>query len=501
MPDNNSTTGATNDNFPLPRAATAELRKGPGLRAAGSTIFSNPYVQVALTYFRRPFSSWQGWILASCFFLMLIVLLGIGHVVKQREFDPRHLTLIVFLFAYLAAHAKDQFADSRADLTPGFRRVHATVAAAAALMFAVIIPAMFACFLGWHPIGLVSVMVLLFGITSWAIVKDASWTSFAALAVCFALFGTESGRAWLRELTSGQLKLQAAAILGLGITMNLLVAIRLVRLNEDMPGYHSTGAIWGWEGRQMTRQWSDEGRILPGLRDWITERQMARLTRLALRARQSWWSRICRWQVGMTAGWSFWLWILGALIYAFTVTWWIPTNLPKPAGTIIVVTSFVLFFMPVIAVIQSAFQFKLGFVWLLPIQRKSYIRQFGAAAALSQLQLWAGLSVVLLIRWLLTGSLLAELALVAGVLVLSAAFQVGIFGMVVWAARYRSNARGGFVMAAAFFSAVVAVEIRLALLSPERWPHELMWVAGIIAVVGLLLTLGAYRRWLAADFD
>jgi hypothetical protein len=185
----------------------------------------NPYVQVALTYVRRPFSSWQGWLISAGFFFLLIVLLCSNHVVQQQGLDPRQLTLWVFIFAYVAVHVKDQFADSRARLTPGFRRVHAIVAAIAALIVAVILPAMLACFLGWHSIGLVAVMVLLFGATSWVIVKDASWISFAALAVALAVFNTESGRDWLRGLISGQFETQAFALLSLGALITLIGGI------------------------------------------------------------------------------------------------------------------------------------------------------------------------------------------------------------------------------------------------------------------------------------
>ena len=106
----------------------------------------NPYVQVVLTYVRRPFSSWRGWLMSFLCFGMLIWVLCNGRSGNQQEFGG--LPLIVFtswgVLTFLAVHVKGQFADSRAHLTPGFRRVHGTVAAAAALIFAVILPETFA---------------------------------------------------------------------------------------------------------------------------------------------------------------------------------------------------------------------------------------------------------------------------------------------------------------------------------------------------------------------
>ena len=282
--------------------------------------------------------------------------------------------------------------------------------------------------------------------------------------------------------------------------MSLLAAIRLVRLNEDMPGYQSLGTAWGWDGSQMTRPRNDEGRILPGLRDWITERQTARLIRLAHRAPESTWSRICRWQVGMAAGWSLGLWIFGVVIYVHAMTWWILTKERNPARAVILVTSFVLSVLPVIAggfrVLGGGFEPGRGL--LLPVQRKSYIRRLGMAAALSQFQLWAGLSVVLLLWWLLAAPLSFPHALFAGMLVSTAAFQVVLFGLLAWTARYRSKGSRIFVVVL-FLPATFIVQI-VWMSSPCPLP-QVLWIAGITAVVGLLITLDAYRRWLAVDFD
>ena len=69
--------------------------------------------------------------------------------------------LAMALFAVFAIHVKGQFADSRARLTPGFRRVHASVAAAVALLLAVLLTV-----LVWladlRSVGLVALMVFLF---------------------------------------------------------------------------------------------------------------------------------------------------------------------------------------------------------------------------------------------------------------------------------------------------------------------------------------------------
>ncbi len=180
----------------------------------------NPYAQVALTYVRRPFSSWFGR-LGSVF----VVCVFIGFVLADRYGalkDSVFVQLMYFfsLFIFLALHMKGQFVNSRAHLTPGYRRVHATIAAIAALIVAVVLPAVLSWFMGWHCIGFVAVVVLLFGTILWVIVKDATWTIFAMMFGWSAVCSTESGPVWFRELLSGQIESQAVAILGLGIRDN-----------------------------------------------------------------------------------------------------------------------------------------------------------------------------------------------------------------------------------------------------------------------------------------
>jgi hypothetical protein len=171
-------------------------------------------------------------------------------------------------------------------------------------------------------------------------------------------------------------------------------------------------------------------------------------------------------------------------------------------------TSLALTIMPAMATAVGVLQwrtFKVGRELLLPVQRKSYLRQLGAAAALSHIQLWGGMSLAVALWWLLTGPRPLPLPVLAGVLAFSAAFQVGVFGVLVWTARYRSKARAVFALMAFFIAgqvaATAAAQRRWSTSPPGQLLHEVLWIAGITAVLGALITLDAYRRWLAADFD
>ena len=236
----------------------------------------NPYVQVALTYLRRPLASWLT-AAASIAFVCIFTwftLLGRAGILT----DAWAVQFVYFfgLFIFLAMHMKGQFVNSRAHLTPNFRRVHATVAAVTALSVAGLMPAVLSWLMGWHSLGFVAVVVLLFGTVLWVIVKDANWMLFAMMAGGTAFFATEWGPAHFREVVSGHFEFQAAAILSLGIWISLAAGARLVGINEDMPEYHRGTLNRYWATGRMTGQNMNYDGPLPApLMDWFRARAMA----------------------------------------------------------------------------------------------------------------------------------------------------------------------------------------------------------------------------------
>ena len=95
----------------------------------------NPYVQVALTYLRRPFSSWKlGILFVGTILVSLPYIFALSRIDNHQNFAMQQLLPFAALFLFLMVHVKDQFADSRAHLMPDFRRVHAVVAASTAVI-------------------------------------------------------------------------------------------------------------------------------------------------------------------------------------------------------------------------------------------------------------------------------------------------------------------------------------------------------------------------------
>ena len=163
----------------------------------------------------------------------------------------QQLMPFAFLFLYLVVHAKDQFANARAQLMPGFRHAHAVVAGVVAVVFAVLLPALFTLLLGWHSIAFVAMSVLLLGSVLWMLLTLSGWLSWLALGVWLWLCAADTGREFVRQLASGQFELQAMAILTIGAIITLMGGIRLARLREDMPEYR--WIKWDWtNGRVET---------------------------------------------------------------------------------------------------------------------------------------------------------------------------------------------------------------------------------------------------------
>jgi hypothetical protein len=191
--------------------------------------------------------------------------------------------------------------------------------------------------------------------------------------------------------------------------------------------------------------------------------------------------------------------LIALAVYA--LTWWILT---KPSRTPTIGTmSFALTVLPATIATVGVLQwrtFKLRYELSLPVERKSYLRQLVTAAALSHVGLWGGMSVALVLWWLLNAPQPLPIAKLFDVLAFSAAFQIVFFGVAVWIARYRSMALVGVVVAV-LVGAGQAWHMEGSMSSHGLLPHMALWIAGVTAVLGLLITGDAYRRWLAADID
>ena len=269
----------------------------------------------------------------------------------------------------------------------------------------------------------------------------------------------------------------------------LVGGVRLLRMNEGSPVY--AGPAW--------QPWAAAATcpLVPGLAAWLAERQAASVTRHARQASTSGWSRIRRWQVGMTATWRvvlLWLIVAG---FCFTCAFFSTSGRLDLSVTQLIL---VLFPGPVATAALAQWPVNADRGLCLPVERRTFLRQVGAATALSYLELWLGASVAVASWWLLAAKPRPELADTCRALAVSFLFLVWYFGLGVWLARYRSPT----VMIMSIGVSLSLTQLAIAVLYAGPAELSRSWqlpVAGVFATLGLLLAFDAYRRWLVTDLE
>lgn len=461
----------------------------------------NPYLQVALTYVRRPLASWPTRLVTIVAAVWIVGACVAQH--HDKRMDLSWMALVMLGMSTCAAiHMVQQFADSRARLTPGFGRVHLVVGAAVALLVAVAMPAIQAWLFGIRPIGPISLATFLFGAILCQVVYPSLPISPLVMLAAIAIWAT-SGRVLLQELLSGQLVLAALGLLVAGLAMVITSGARLLRMNEETPGYRRWYSLG--TRRMSGPQPVDAAASSKGLQGWLTQWQADRRAAVAIRharrASTSAWSRVCRWQLGTVAGRS--AAIASVLIFGFGLfyVWNVDRSMHD---------SSILFLIIVVSLGLQSILWADLWRWrtpmlarelLLPVDRPTYVKQLGLAIVISQLQLCAGMSVVLLAWYLLFARQQLSWMDFGCLLGIFSLLQVWFFGVGAWFARFRSM--GMFITAyvLAVYVALVPAGLYAASGPWKPWRDMALLLAGIIAILGIVMTLDAYRRWVAADFE
>jgi hypothetical protein len=459
-------------------------------------VFNNPYAQVALTYLRRPSSSWQGCLAFFAVPALIAISLIVAGSGKGNDGFIVMLFPLMILSSFLSMHVVQQFADPRARLLPGFGRAHATIAAAAALAIGVLLPAIFTWIAGYRSVGPVAIAMLVLGTTFWQNLSQAFWInvllSIAWLAVIMGLMGNGP----VQQLVLGQSELLAVGLLAFGVVITLLGAVRLLRLDEDMPNYRR---VVHWL-RKVARDTSgrtatDESELPPGLSDWLAERRMASLTRHAHRASVSRWSQICRWQVGMISWRHVGPWIIGTVaLYATR-----PDTKADDGFS-----QCILVLLPAIVTLFALLRRTrtMGHELCMPVARKTYLWQLGAAAALLHFQLWLIISAAVVLCWVLAAAGRPAYADIARALLFAGLLQVWFFGLGAWWT-------ASYSFGSAVLAVIAVIIMQIVFLVPFVWVGPgaaglrslQLPLAALFAILGVLLTCAAYRCWLAADVD
>jgi hypothetical protein len=451
--------------------------------------------------------------------MLPFVYFGLGKKSSGVEMLP-----FASLYVILLLDWRMQFADYRAHLIPGFRRVNMAFAALVAAFTVIVLPAIYTLLRGWPSIGYMGAAAVLFGMQA---IGESNWSrspvsagivgswrgvfrllcTIAAYIVVFRYFA--AAIAYLGELFIGEHERMAVGLLVSGILLTLLACRRFVQHGEEQVMTYlqlSIGLLFsgmlvpllpGVE-KAWRQKFNEIVGRLPGLMGWFTERHMARLTRHARQASVSKWSRIYRWQTGMIVGWSLVFWVVIALALAGDFTCQlmrddIPAQRQSQARHFVIM---IVFFGSTIATTAMCLStFKLGRSLLLPVTRRDLLWQFGLASALGHLQLFACLAAALAAPYLLLAAP-PQVEFLALVALISCAFQCALFGGAMWT----RSSEG--VVAVALLIVFVVVPIGCVAGVYIQSAVVGFWTAiGLCVLLGVLMTVAGYRRWLAADFD
>jgi hypothetical protein len=484
---------------------------------------ANPYIQVGLTYIRHLFRRGN-----FLFLIFACPMLFMATSARDAFAILPLLMCIPFLLLLFVSHVAAPFADWRAHLTPNFRHIHAVVAVAATFIVIVVLPAMLALLAGCSLVAAVAIVAFLLGATLWSLARGLATPDGSALMMivvmgypllAVACVLVPSLRQEFIQFMSGQLELQAIALICIGLVMIVLGGMQLSRLDNDVLGaqYYLRGLnAWGRQNRGSA-PWAD----LPKLNErtvtnWLVFRrfdgQIERLAEHARRASTSRWSAVCRWRVGMSNGWTSWLLGVGVVIAVEFAAWaWAVARGKLEPSMLFWLLLIGLIACPSVMSLSQLIprNYLLGYEIMLPVARQTYLREIVMAFAISHLRMWGGMYTGFMLWWFTAAQEPLQFGLMANVLACSALAQVGLFGVGLCIISLAKPYSPQMVIMA--FGAIwgvlcsaIAAWVAMLRVSPLPALRDSLWPlagAGLFAMFGLLLIWLAYRRWLVADFD
>ena len=423
---------------------------------------------------------------------------------------PLYLMFTALLAGFLAMHVKDQFAESRAHLMPDFRRIHIVAAATATMMLAVVAPGVVTWLVGVQSVGLIAVTLFVFGAMFWSVLVLSNWLLWPILAL--VLFSVPDARETLALLVTPQFEAQAVGLLALGVAIVVLAGVRLFRLNEDMPEYHRrmpTG--WAAKGRMTGQNVNYDVPLPHTLVDWFREQAMANVTRhvryaahVAVVANLPVAGGDAHGLAGLALGpVSARLFPILGLVSSAAHAWDHSGQHgnKRDGGQLVCFPADGANHASIGGLVGDA-NAHMGYEVMLPVDRRSYVRQLIAALAISYFQ-FCGVILASTVLWCLVGVARRPPLRYVGSLAAAALLtQICQFGVMVFAYTVTSLriVHVAALMVPMFGSVMLIITGGDAHANFQLLPEVLPIAAGS-AALGTLLAYIAYRRWLVADFN
>ncbi len=414
----------------------------------------------------------------------------------------------------ISAQLKEQMDDWRSRLTPGFGLPHLGVSAVILGMATVGIPLLLYEPLGARAVVLLATCLVVSALMASIFYEPLVIVIVAGLSMIWAIFG---GGNYALEFVAGQhiavawgvvtvsagmlmaLWLGMSKLRGQGIAIDRRIDINLRRPAMTGSTMRTSGPFSIWLASVFPRRREAIGKAM-----WIGDGPVVVLKTSRQRIRQR----------GLIIGGGMNFWFAGAtamLVYlgVFLVVTFFSRNATGYRGPIHLEPA-----LPMIAFgpIYLAILF-CGLVWpqrwlnlsmelLLPDSRREFGRETGAAMGLCMLKLWSSSTMVALIGMgIISPHEFQKYAVnLAAIVMVSAAGQIFIFGVLVWGLWMRNGIWSVIAVMVAVAGSMPILAMQMPDMPPVNFVHRGLWIVALLGVGGLV-TLDAYRRWLRTEMD
>ncbi len=446
---------------------------------------------VLRTYLRRPLI-WFGMLMCVC------QIAGVLEAVSSSRIAPQVLMMVAFGCGWPSAvigfHVKQQFADARSALVPGFRAPHLVALISALCLLTLPVP-LVAWAHGHSFVGMAAVCGGYCALAlSWAILQRGPWSALLIIGV-FTPY-TETARQFFAELANGQRDGLSVVLLAVCLAVLVMVLRRLVSMTEEDPAYRLQFQTNVWDlnarsARRTAAAYYSDIDSRRGIAAWLTGTDLPERVAYVGDSRRA---RMRHWFAGWPNRrgllvWAVPLWLL--------MIWWMRSDWAVQPRNVLM-GQFWLFTALPQAMLLGFFQFRasmLGWESLRPLTREEFVQELGFAALACALLTWG----------------MAFLALMTGV-ALTGFRAVGVqpllvFGLVTGSLQFPAFAVTSRILAtrrlwAAYvwligLAALGVLPVFVAVRADGMWLG--LGLAAAFLLAGAVLLKRSYRFWCAVD--
>lgn len=412
---------------------------------------------------------------------------------------------LAFPAMFIGAHVKQQLASHEAELVPGYRRPHLVVGA---LTF--VLPVLFAIVAApaanGSIVGHASVLLFVF-LASFQVMAEGSRLSGLFLGAAYLPILVPQLRIAGQQLLDGSLPGLAWSLLSAEAAIGILLFHRLANLTEDDPSYGNVMPMNTWDMRaaEVRRRNRAQLQKSPKVMLSLIAAESRRLDRLTATPATTRRQRVSL--IQMSGDWPTSLVFISLMLFLMEG---VPLVAPLVASKKLSIASASEFATAlswplmlslaigwVLWLPQSQRWSRLGYESLRPSTREDWVQENGLAIIRNTLvmqMIWIFVQVVLLFTFL--PAFATSPAIVNGLIYLAGAHLV-IFGAGAWIASFGS-----------MFWKLVGFACLVGLMQPSwlmissyslTYSWQIPFIAATCAVLGVVLTRSAYRRWCRID--